>query len=83
MLVEPDNGSRSLLLSASEGSWAMGIVLGLFKLPVVLLTSCKIQNFFQISFEHSSSDMPSPHIPAVDAPQHHMLADAPSPEGRS
>ena len=31
-LVEP-NGSRSLLLSASEGSWAIGLVLGLLAIP--------------------------------------------------
>ena len=31
-LVEP-NGSRSLLLSASEGNWAIGLVLGLLAIP--------------------------------------------------
>nr|YP_009684027.1 NADH dehydrogenase subunit 5 [Lessonia spicata]QDP13851.1 NADH dehydrogenase subunit 5 [Lessonia spicata] len=35
-LSEP-NGSRSLLLSASEGGWAMGVVLGILALPSMFI----------------------------------------------
>nr|YP_011008028.1 NADH dehydrogenase subunit 5 [Cutleria multifida]WBP69894.1 NADH dehydrogenase subunit 5 [Cutleria multifida] len=35
-LAEP-NGSRSLLLSASEGSWPMGVVLGLLAVPSMFI----------------------------------------------
>nr|YP_011008415.1 NADH dehydrogenase subunit 5 [Syringoderma abyssicola]WBP70386.1 NADH dehydrogenase subunit 5 [Syringoderma abyssicola] len=35
-LAEP-NGSRSLLLSASEGSWLMGSVLGLLAIPSIFI----------------------------------------------
>nr|QWK44223.1 NADH dehydrogenase subunit 5 [Akkesiphycus lubricus] len=35
-LAEP-NGSRSLLLSASEGSWPMGIVLGILAVPSMFI----------------------------------------------
>jgi len=35
-LAEP-NGSRSLILSASEGGWSMGIVLGLLAIPSIFI----------------------------------------------
>jgi len=35
-LAEP-NGSRSLILSASEGGWPMGIVLGLLAIPSIFI----------------------------------------------
>nr|YP_011008238.1 NADH dehydrogenase subunit 5 [Halosiphon tomentosus]WBP70139.1 NADH dehydrogenase subunit 5 [Halosiphon tomentosus] len=35
-LADP-NGSRSLLLSASEGSWPMGVVLGLLAIPSMFI----------------------------------------------